>query len=183
MPYHQIQFHPYLPTPPLGQDITQGQFLNGVFLLLDYSLPFYLSIAGGRIIGFIPFPRVLVLCEMQSASSRFWTRVAVSISYDYNHYTMCTSDAVKSSVRLTLCGNSTAPADLAEFIWFNDISTLDEWSMPNLIHSYMIVGSFIFERVRTNLLPNGHNYIELLHIDPWPSRQSEFSLHMKYLCK
>ena len=34
------------------------------------SLPNYLAIAGGRIIGFIPFPRVLMLCEMQSASSR-----------------------------------------------------------------------------------------------------------------
>ena len=41
----------YLPTPPLGQDMTQGQFR-------------------GRIIGFLPFPRVLVLCEMQSVSSR-----------------------------------------------------------------------------------------------------------------
>ena len=30
---------------------------------------------------------VLVLCEMQSVSSRIWTRVAVSISYDDNHYT------------------------------------------------------------------------------------------------
>ena len=29
-----------------------------------------LQIAGGRTIGFIPFPRVLVLCEMQSVSSR-----------------------------------------------------------------------------------------------------------------
>ena len=28
---------------------------------------------------------VLVLCEMQSVSSRIWTRVAVSISYDDNH--------------------------------------------------------------------------------------------------
>ena len=28
------------------------------------SLPYYLHIAGGRIFGFIPFPRVLVLCEM-----------------------------------------------------------------------------------------------------------------------
>ena len=27
------------------------------------SLPYYLPIAGGRIIGFIPFPRVLVLCN------------------------------------------------------------------------------------------------------------------------
>ena len=51
------------------------------------SLPYYLPIAGGRITGFIPFPRVLVLCEMQSVSSRIWTRVAVSISYDDNHYT------------------------------------------------------------------------------------------------
>ena len=51
------------------------------------SLSYYLPIAGGRIIGFIPFPRVLVLCEMQSFSSRIWTRVAVSISYDDNHYT------------------------------------------------------------------------------------------------
>ena len=34
------------------------------------SLPYYLPIAGGRIIGFIPFPRVLVLCEMQLVSAR-----------------------------------------------------------------------------------------------------------------
>ena len=30
---------------------------------------------------------VLVLCEMQSVTSRIWTRVAVSISYDDNHCT------------------------------------------------------------------------------------------------
>ena len=57
----------------------------------DPSLPYYLPIAGGRIFGFIPFPRVLVLCEMQSVSSRIWTRVAMSISYDDNHYTTGTS--------------------------------------------------------------------------------------------
>ena len=51
------------------------------------SLLYYLPIAGGRIIGFIPFPRVLVLCEIQFASSRIWTRFAVAISYDDNHYT------------------------------------------------------------------------------------------------
>ena len=55
------------------------------------SLPYYLPIAWGRIIGFIPFTRVLVLCEMQSVSSRIWTCVAVSISYDDNHYTTGTS--------------------------------------------------------------------------------------------
>ena len=55
------------------------------------SPSYYLPIAGGRIIGFIPFPRVLVLCEMQSVRSRIWTRVAVSISCDDNHYTTGTS--------------------------------------------------------------------------------------------
>ena len=34
------------------------------------SLSYYLPIDGGRLFGFIPFPRVLVLCEMQSVSSR-----------------------------------------------------------------------------------------------------------------
>ena len=34
---------------------------------------------------------VLVICEMQSVSSRIRTRVAVSISYDDNHYTTDTS--------------------------------------------------------------------------------------------
>ena len=55
------------------------------------SLSNYLPIAGGRIIGFIPFPRVLVLCEMQSVRSRIWTLVAVSISSDDNHYTTGTT--------------------------------------------------------------------------------------------
>ena len=32
-----------------------------------------------------------VLCEMLSVSSRIWTHVTVSISYDDNHYTMGTS--------------------------------------------------------------------------------------------
>ena len=79
-------YHIY-PTLPHGQDMTQGQFfkrsltgLNSEFSFSQTSCPtkaeepslsYYLPIAGGRIIGFIPFPRVLVLCEMQSVSSRF----------------------------------------------------------------------------------------------------------------
>ena len=39
----------------------------------------------------MPYPMVLVLYEMQSVTSRIWTRVAVSISYDDNYYTMGTS--------------------------------------------------------------------------------------------
>ena len=63
------------------------------------SLSYYLPIAGGRIIGFIPFPiwycnqskRWKVLCEMQFVSYRIWTCVAVFISYDDDHYTTGTS--------------------------------------------------------------------------------------------
>ena len=34
---------------------------------------------------------VLVLCEMQSISSRIWTRIAMFIFYDDNNYTTGTS--------------------------------------------------------------------------------------------
>ena len=110
-------FISYLPSPLFGQDITQGQFfkqtltgLNSEFSFSwtscltkdeERSLPYYLPIAGGRIIGFIPFPMVLVLCEMQSVSSRIWTRVAVSISCDDNHYTTGTSNKVFVFISMT----------------------------------------------------------------------------------
>ena len=84
-PHTQIDDRYYLPTPPLGQDMTRSVFKRSLtgfnsefsFSLTscltkaeEPSLSYYLPIAGGRIIGFIPFPRVLVLCEMQSVSSR-----------------------------------------------------------------------------------------------------------------
>ena len=56
----------------------------------ELSLPYYLPIAGGRITRFTPFPRVLVLCELQTA--RIWTKLTVSISYSSNNYTMGTDD-------------------------------------------------------------------------------------------
>ena len=83
-----------------------------VFFLLDWllnrgkrdSLSYYLPIAEGRIIGFIPFPRVLVLCEMQSASCRIWTRVAVSISYDDNYNTpVCMYECMYVCVCVCAC--------------------------------------------------------------------------------
>ena len=59
------------------------------------SLPCYLPIAiskaGRNILGFIPFPSVLPLCEMQAASSRIWILVDEFTSYDYNCYPMYTS--------------------------------------------------------------------------------------------
>ena len=42
---------------------------------------------------------------MQSVSSRIWTRVAVSISYDNNHYTTCTSTRPLISKSSSSCTN------------------------------------------------------------------------------
>ena len=41
-----------------------GNYTRMLRTILNPSLPYYFPIAGGRIIGFIPFPRVLVLCEI-----------------------------------------------------------------------------------------------------------------------
>ena len=54
-----------------------------VFLLLNW-LPrlkslFCPTIGRGRIVGFLPFPRGLMLCEMQTASFRIWAWVTLSI--------------------------------------------------------------------------------------------------------
>ena len=81
------------------------------------SLPYYLPIAGGRMIGFIPFPRVLVLCEMQSVTSRIWTRVAVSIFYDDNHHTTGTLSIIRhvSRVKWSNPGKGVAPSPKRRF--------------------------------------------------------------------
>ena len=70
-----------------------------------------LPIARGRIIRFIPFPRILVLCEKQTALSRFWTRAAMSIYYDNNHCTtvhplwvcVCVNECICVCVYLCVC--------------------------------------------------------------------------------
>ena len=47
------------------------------------SLHYYLPITRWRIIGFIPFSRVLALWELQTASSEIWSRVAAPIFCDH----------------------------------------------------------------------------------------------------
>ncbi len=57
----------------------------------EHSLPYYLLIAGGRQMD--SSLRVLAQNEMWTASSRIWTQVTDSISYDDNiHYAKHTSD-------------------------------------------------------------------------------------------
>ena len=93
------------------------------------SVLLYLPIAGGRLTGFIPFPRVLVLCEMQSISSRIWTRVVVSISNDDKHYTTGTSNLILGFMQI-LCSEDipfwaiertvTFPKkDVKMYLWFS----------------------------------------------------------------
>ena len=68
--------------------------------------------------GFIPFPRVLVLCEMQSVLSRIWTRVAVSISYVDNHYTTGTPINLVYCSLFSISLNSKVPASLVSVVQF-----------------------------------------------------------------
>ena len=66
-------------------------------------LPYYL--AEGRLVKFIPFSRVLALCEMQTVSSRIETCITMSIYYNDNHYIMTHSfgNACNSSDQLHPC--------------------------------------------------------------------------------
>ena len=66
-------------------------------------LPNYLSIAGGRIIGFMAFPRVLVFWEIQTASFRFWKQVTVSIFHDGNRYTTGTNTHTHTHTHIYIC--------------------------------------------------------------------------------
>ena len=52
----------------------------------EHCLPYYLLIAWKRIVRFIPFPRLLVLHEIQTALFRIWTQV-VELTYSvYNNH-------------------------------------------------------------------------------------------------
>ena len=105
----------------------------------EISLPYYLPIAGGRIIEFIPFP--MVLWEMQSVSSRFWTRVTVSISYDDNHYTTSTTD--DDAIALII--------NMLEFFFFlnrgfyhflwNIIQMKEHWKNISIIYLFIVIVS------------------------------------------
>ena len=54
-------------------------------MVKESSQSYNLPISGGKIVGFIPFPMVLTQCEMQTASSRVWTWVSLSIFGSNNH--------------------------------------------------------------------------------------------------
>ena len=59
--------------------------------------------AGRRIIGFISFPRVWVLCEIQTVLSRSWIKFARYFSYDPNYYTTGISIYIYIYVCVCVC--------------------------------------------------------------------------------
>ena len=60
----------------------------------EISLPYYLPIAGGRIIGFIPLQGVLVLCNQPRPG--FELVSLCPLFYDDNHYTAGTNVSNKT---------------------------------------------------------------------------------------
>ena len=56
--------------------------------VLEPSLPYCLLILRGRTNGFIPYPRVLKLYKIKTASFRIWTQVAGSTPYDLQAMTL-----------------------------------------------------------------------------------------------
>ena len=110
------------------------------------SLPYYLPLAGGRIIGFIPFPRVSVLCEMQSVSSRIWTRVAVFISNDNTHYTTGTSTCVVN--------NSHYPTGLSSNCCLTEFTRI-----LFLLLEYIRFSIYLFEFPVSFFLPGSQQFV------------------------
>ena len=66
------------------------------------SLSCYPVLDRRRILGSIPFHRTLALCEMQTASFRFWIRVTVPIFYEDNPYTMSSLQYISKYVSTCL---------------------------------------------------------------------------------
>ena len=72
--------------------------LNSVFLFsytschskfTELSLPYYLSMVGGRIIGCIPFPKGISTMWNANSLVEDLNSVAMSISYDGNQLPVC----------------------------------------------------------------------------------------------
>ena len=95
-------------------------------MVKEPSLSYHSPIAGKRIIGFMPFTRVLAPCEMQTDLSWIWTQVTMSIFYDKNplHHEcltqmwMCVCMYVKKYIYLYIHVDDDIPI-AKHIIWFS----------------------------------------------------------------
>ena len=99
----------YLPKPFARGGCDTWSFIN--WSLSGFNSEFYfkmscrskfkdlsLLIAGGRIVRFMPFPMLLALYEMQTSSTRIWTRYLRSIAYNNNHFITNASNILREFV-------------------------------------------------------------------------------------
>ena len=117
-------------------------------------LSYYLPIAGRRIIGFIRFPRVLVLCEMQWVSSRIWTRVAVFISYDENNYTTGTYLPIYLSIFVLMCVQ--VPLYVCMYVCMY---------VSIYLSMQILIGSHIWPDIYLSIYLSGYKYINRWQIN------------------
>ena len=54
-------------------------------MVKEPTLPNYLPMTGGRIVELVLFP-YFSRCDMQTAQFKVWTQLAVSVSFNHNHY-------------------------------------------------------------------------------------------------
>ena len=81
-----------------------------------------------------------MLCEMQSVSSRIWTRVAVSISYDDNHYTKSTSYIKEINNKSKFCH----VLEIWSTIWQHWVLLLKSWRCQNTLEYKMSISPDTF---------------------------------------
>ena len=111
--HNMFEFH-YPSTKPVTIPRLESQFFSTI-----------ISLARGIIVRCIPLLKVLALWRKEKGSYKIWTRVALLISYDDNHYT--TSTTVDEFIQHIY------PAGYPELIIWDIF--LDPWRMSN--HSFV----------------------------------------------
>ena len=115
------------------------------------SLPYDLSLAGWRILGFISFQRVLALYERQNASYWIWTLVSLYISFTpckpphMSKYTYKPTFCIYYVSKLTNCSRNSYKNKMYIFIYVRELS----------VQSWEQLEGFLFNSNYTEVLRGG----------------------------
>ena len=114
--------------------------------------PNILPITGERIVRFIPFMRVLVRYEMQTALSRIWIRVTVFIFNDDNYSSMGSSERYKVTPSLAL---------LPGLLWSRVVVLISPICRSNIsVWKLLVLDSSTWYIVCANKLSNTNRYLK-----------------------